>query len=368
MAYPDAAGPEAPRGPRGKRAWGDGLSGPAQQPPPADPVPPTARGEYVDEAPPVSWLDARRAKQSQWKKDSPDWRERLVPKTVLGISVIILAFAVGSAFSGVALYAYYQNRLDEDAQFNRDFATQFGEQFDNAKKTIEVDGTNARAAIQSELEPLRKIAASGETLANLQKVVGPSTFFVQTQDEAGVASVGSAFAVASDTRQTYLLASFATVKAATRAPGPAINVRQGGATLKATLWTWQEDKDLALLIIDKGSVPKLQFAPPSPPVKLGERVFSVSGLGGSGPSITQGFVSDISAAGIMHDAAVGQGFQGGPLVNSEGKVLGIASRTYAPLGYQSDGVYFAIPGRTACEKVLKCPNSDPNGAGAGAKG
>ncbi len=97
-------------------------------------------------------------------------------------------------------------------------------------------------------------------------------------------------------------------------------------------------------------------------------MFAISGLGGVGPAITQGFVSDISAAGIMHDAAVGQGFQGGPLVNSDGKVLGISSRAYAPLGYQSDGVWFAIPSKTACEKVLKCPNNDPGGATAGQKG
>jgi S1-C subfamily serine protease len=322
------------------------------------------------EGPPPTWLETRRAKQAQWRRDSPEWRERLVPKTVLGISALILSFAVGSAFSGVALYAYYQNRLDEDANFNKDFAAQFGQQFDNAKKTIEADATNARAAIQNELEPLRKIAASGETLANLQKVIGPSTFFVQTRDEAGKASVGSAFVIASDSRQSFLLASFTTVRAATRAPGPpgGIDVRQGnGPTVKATLWTWQEDKDLALLIIDRGNLPKVTFAPASPPLKLGERVFALQGLGGTGPAPTQGFVSDISAAGILHDAAVGQGFQGGPLVNSEGKVLGIASRSYAPLGFASDGVYFAIPSRTACEKVLKCPNGDPAGASAGTK-
>jgi len=319
------------------------------------------------EGAPTSWLDQRRAKQSQWKKDSPEWRERLVPKTVLGISVIILAFAVGSAFSGVALYAYYQNRLDEDTKFNNDFAAQFGQQFNNAKQTLEAEGTNARKSIQDELEPLKRIATSGETIANLQKVLAPSTFFVETQDEAGVASVGSAFVVASDTKQSYLLASFTTVKAATRLPGPPIMVRQGGLQLKATLWTWQEEKDLALLIIDKGGVPKLPFAPVSPPVKLGERVFAASGLGGSGIVVTSGTVSDISSAGVLHSAAVGQAFQGGPLVNNDGKVLGIASRAYAPLGFKSDGVYFAIPGRSACDKVLKCPNGDPGGASAGQK-
>jgi len=332
MAYPEVADPEAP------------------------------------EEPPSTWLDTRRAKQQMWRAQSPEWRERMVPKTVLGISVIILAFAVGSAFSGVALYAYYQNRLDQDAKFDRDFVSQFGAQFENAKKTLEVESSKGQAAIQTELEPLKRLAASGDTLANLQKVIGPSTFFVQTQDEAGAASVGSAFVVASDSRQSYLLASYATVKASTRAPGPAIQVRQGGTQLKATLWTWDETKDLALLIIDKGSLPKVAFAPASPALKLGERVFAISGLGGTGTAITQGFVSDISASGIMHDAAIGQGFQGGPLINSDGKVLGVASRSYAPLGYASDGVWFAIPSRTACDKVLKCPNSDPGGASAGQRG
>lgn len=316
---------------------------------------------------PSTWLDSRREKQQAWRAQSPEWRERMVPKTVLGISVIILAFAIGSAFSGVALYAYYQNKLDEDAKFNTDFANQFGQQFDNAKKTIENEATNARSAIQGELEPLRRSAAGGETLTNLQKVVAASTFFVQTQDEAGAPSVGSAFVVASDSKQSFLLASLTTVKSSTRAPGPGIMARQGGNQIKATLWTWDDSKDLALLIIDRGSLPKLAFAPTSPALKLGERVFAVSGLGGAGTPITQGFVSDISAAGIMHDAAVGQGFQGGPLVNSDGKVLGVASRRYAPLGYESDGVTFAIPSRTACDKVLKCPNGDPGGATPGAK-
>ena len=179
--------------------------------------------------------------------------------------------------------------------------------------------------------------------------------------------LSTAFVVASDSKQSFLLASYATVKSSTRAPGPGIMARQGGNQIKATLWTWDESKDLALLIIDRGSLPKMAFAPAAPALKLGERVFAVSGLGGAGTPITQGFVSDISAAGIMHDAAVGQGFQGGPLVNSDGKVLGVASRRYAPLGYESDGVTFAIPSRTACDKVLKCPNSDPGGASAGPK-
>ena len=315
------------------------------------------------EVPEPSRRTARQEAKSRHRAETPMWRERLVPKTVLGVSTIILAFAVGSAFSGVAFYAYYQNRLDKNEQFNKDFASKFGEQFDNAKKTIDADANNARAAIQTELEPLKRLAASGDTLSGLLKAAGPSTFFVQTQDEAGQAAVGSAFVVASDAKQSLLLASYTTVRAATRQPGPQIVVRQGETQTKATLWTWQEDKDLALLIIPTPNLPKLAFAPTSPPLRLGERLFALSGLGGGGGAVAQGFVADVSAAGIMHDAAVGQAFQGGPLLSSEGKVLGVASRSYAPLGYASDGIWFAVPGKTACEKVLKCPNGDPTSPG-----
>jgi S1-C subfamily serine protease len=317
---------------------------------------------------PAGERSPRAEKKAQRAALAPRWRERLVPKTVIGMSAIILAFAIGSASSGVAFYAYYQHRLDQKQQFDKDFAASFGQQFDNAQKTIAADGNNARAQIQQELEPLKRLAATGDTLTNLLKAAAPSTFFVQTQDEAGAASVGSAFVVASDAQQSYLLTDYTTVRAATRVPGPQVQVRQGDQTIKATLWTWQEDKDLALLIIPKGGLPKLDFAPSSPPLRLGERVFALSGLGGSGGAITQGFVADVSAAGVMHDAAIGQGFQGGPLLNSAGKVVGVSSRSYAPLGYATEGVTFAVPGKAACEKVLRCPGGDPANAGAGSKG
>ena len=267
----------------------------------------------------------------------------------------------------MCFYAYYQHRLDQNEKFNTDFAAAFQTSFDNARKTIDADGKNARSDIQAELEPLKRLQAGGDVVNNLVKTVAPGVWFVQTQDETGAASVGSAFAVAGDDKQTLFLTSYATVRAATRQPGPAVTLRKGDQSVKVTVWTWQEDKDLALLIAPKLDTPKLAFAPANPPLKLGERLFAVSGLGGSGGSVTQGFVADVSAAGIQHDASIGQAFQGGPLVNSDGKVVAIASRTFAPLGFTSDGVWFGVPPRAACERVLKCPSGDLGSVGAGQK-
>lgn len=284
-----------------------------------------------------------------------------MPRTVLGLSALILAFAIGAAFSGVVFYSYYEFRKDKSDQFVKDFQGQFETAIDN----IQSERDNARAEIRKELEPLRQIAASGDTVSEVAKKAEPSVWFVRTLDEAGQPSVGSAFVVASDSDQTFMLTSYNTVRAATKRPGPQVIVRKGNQEIKADLFTWDEVRDLALLIISKGDLPKLSFAPRDPALKVGERVFAVSGLGSANAAVSQGSVVDVSANGIQHDAAVGQSFQGGPLLNSKGELLGIASRTYAPLGFVSDGVYFAPPIRAACDKVLRCP--DDNVAGAGAR-
>src|SRR5688572_28751358 len=209
----------------------------------------------------------------------PPWRERLVPKTILGISMLILATAVGSAFSGTVLYAYYDYRLSANEDRIESFTGSFDQRFQTALDTIAAERDSAKNEVRAELEPIKKIRAEGETLEALVKTVQPSVWFVTTLDEAGQPSVGSAFVVASDGDQALMVTSYNTVRAATRTPGPPVKIRKGDQELNATLWTWQEDKDLALIIVKKGGLPKLEFAGQDPVLKTGERIFAASGLG-----------------------------------------------------------------------------------------
>ncbi len=287
---------------------------------------------------------------------------RFVPRSVKGIVAVLLAFSIGASLTGAVLYSYYDYRKTEAEKRANAFVRNFQKRFDTATKTIESESDKAKAEIQKEIEPLKKIRAEGETLDALVKESADSLFFVRSLDDSGAPTVGTGFAVASDNDQTFVLTSYATVRAATVRPGPSVEVRQRDSVIKSTLWTWDESKDIALLIVQKGKVPTLSFAPKSS-VKTGERVFALSALGAQGGAATQGFVADVSSPGIQHDASIGQAFQGGPLVNSDGKVVGISSRSFAPLGFNSDGVWWAPPIRAACDKVLKCPGDTPNAAG-----
>lgn len=297
------------------------------------------------------------------KRRPPDWQGRLLPRSVLGITALILAAAIGAAFSGAVLYAYYEYRLDTNETAIDKYVNGFDKRLDTAVKIIDKERDDARSSVKQELEPLRQLAASGETIDELLKKVSPSVYFVATQGEDGAPSAGSAFVVFADADQSFLLTSFTTVKAATHRPGPAIELRKGDERLSADLVTWEEGRDLALLSVKRGNLPRLQWSTADPVVDPGERVFAVSGLGSRGASVTQGLVSDVSGAGIQHDAAVGPQFQGGPLVTSNGEVVGVASRVFAPLGFAPETVWFAPPIRAACDKVLRCPSGDVNGAG-----
>jgi len=283
---------------------------------------------------------------------------RVVPRSVLGLSAMLLAAGIGAAASGVALFMNYQYRRDRSDALVRsvDARIRVG------RASIAADATNARAQIQNELEPLRKLAATGETLGNVLTAAQPSVWSVRTFDVDGAPIIASAFVVASDAKKSFLLTSYAAVQAATADPGPEITIRKGDREVPATLWTWQETRDLALLIVDRGKLPPLSWAPASE-VRLGTQVFAVSGLGTAGAAITQGFVADVSRTVIQHTAPTGTSFQGGPVLDDRGRVLAVASRAYAPLGFSSDGVWFTPPIATACERVLKCPAGKVSGAG-----
>ena len=291
---------------------------------------------------------------------------RLLPKTVLGLAAVLFLMAIAAAFSGAILYAYYENRQEQTTNKVEDFVGGFGEQLDAAKKIVSSEADSAKQDIRNQLDELRQFAASGSTLNDLLGKAQPSVWFVSTLDDNGAPSVGSAFVVFADADSSWLVTSYTTVAAATHQPAPPVTLRkQGQDDIEATVYTWDQSKDLALLQVPKANLPALSWAATDSNPKIGDRLFIVSGLGSTGASITQGFVADVSSDGIQHDAPVGPQFQGGPIINSNGEVVGVASRTYSPLGFPPDSVWFAPLIRSSCDHLIVCPQQGaPSSPGA----
>lgn len=111
-----------------------------------------------------------------------------------------------------------------------------------------------------------------------------------------------------------------------------------------------EQTDLAVIKIDKSNLPKAEFAD-SDSIKVGEFAMAVGNPLGMESSITCGVVSAVNReitdsdgttyTLIQTDAAINAGNSGGPLVNSEGQVIGI--NTLKLEGTGIEGMGFAIP-------------------------
>lgn len=122
-----------------------------------------------------------------------------------------------------------------------------------------------------------------------------------------------------------------------------------GRHLPAELIGVAPQVDLAILRIDGGNVPALPLGNSSQ-VAVGDYVVAIGNPFGLGQTVTAGIVSatDRGLGGndtrrfIQTDAPINSGNSGGPLLNTNGEIIGINSALISPDG-GNVGIGFAIP-------------------------
>lgn len=121
-----------------------------------------------------------------------------------------------------------------------------------------------------------------------------------------------------------------------------------------------KNKDLALLKINpKQQLRTISFGD-SEQVKVGQKVLAIGNPFGFAGTLTSGIVSriDYTKGRIQTDAAINPGCSGGPLLNSQGEVIGISQSIYNPDNNISNiGIGFAIPVNEA-KKFIQTANLD----------
>lgn len=124
-----------------------------------------------------------------------------------------------------------------------------------------------------------------------------------------------------------------------------------------------KNKDLALLKIDaKKQLRTISFGD-SEQIKVGQKVLAIGNPFGFAGTLTSGIVSriDYAKGRIQTDAAINPGCSGGPLLNSQGQVIGISQSIYNPDNNISNiGIGFAIPVNEA-KKFIQTANLDNSG-------
>lgn len=274
---------------------------------------------------------------------------QLLPKTLAGLALWLLIFAMGMAASGVVLFAYYQFNLatlrQDMNEFSKDFEKQFKEKSDAFDKQVKDSKAEIEKAAQG-------AGSQTNEVSRLLERIGPSIAYVAGADAAGAPGGASGFIVSATNSESWVLTVFKPV-AGSAAQKSAVRVRIGSTDREGTVWSWDEGRDLALVIIKVGNLPVLEWEKNDPPV--GSLIWAVGAAPGKlRAAASQGYVLDNGQDGYLVDADVANSSAGGPLITREAKVLGVLSINYAPGGYPSSKGW-VVPIKLACQKVLRCP-------------
>lgn len=115
-----------------------------------------------------------------------------------------------------------------------------------------------------------------------------------------------------------------------------------------------EGSDLAILKINSNKpLTPIKFGSSSQ-VKVGQKVLALGNPFGFNNTLTTGIVSRVDSVRnkIQTDAAINPGSSGGPLLNTEGEVIGINQSIYNPDNNKSNiGIGFAVPVDTAVKFI-----------------
>lgn len=200
-------------------------------------------------------------------------------------------------------------------------------------------------------------------------------FFDQMEKPRRVQSLGSGFIIKVGTENNssfaYIVTNYHVIADAKKITV----ILHDNTELEATLKGMDDRTDLAVLKVSLDSVPeeKRKLIPlewgDSHQSKVGDWVLAFGNPFGLGGTVTAGILSNISRNinlkpnprsrvseyvddFMQHDAPINMGNSGGPLVDLEGKVIGINTAIFSPSG-GNVGIGFAIPASLASETVTQ---------------
>jgi serine protease Do len=213
--------------------------------------------------------------------------------------------------------------------------------------TVLVEEESISAADRAAERAERRAVADGDPNALnsiiRRLLVAPTDGSARGEDEAR--ALGSGFVI----REDGLIVTNRHVIAGARS----IRVRlSDGRETAADIVGADAVTDIALLRVKIGHLPALRLGS-STVVSVGDAVIAIGNPYGLGQSVSAGIVSarartledDPYIDFLQTDAAINRGNSGGPLLTTDGTVVGVTSAIFSPSG-GSVGLGFAIPGET----------------------
>jgi len=206
-----------------------------------------------------------------------------------------------------------------------------------------VNGDQLTGSLASD-SSFSQIEAGDLTVREIYENAMPSVVTVECGNGQGTGFVYDL--TAPDGYQSVIVTNHHVIEDCTFEDGPSVLIyTQDDRTPKAVLWNWDEENDLATIMLNE-SLPALKDAPEG---QIGQQVVAVGSPFGFSGTITTGIISQIYRDAYQTDAAINPGNSGGPLLDMRGRVLGVTTE-----GYGSQGLSIAYRQALLCVELVAC--------------
>ena len=203
---------------------------------------------------------------------------------------------------------------------------------------------NEASQLRADVTRLQQTVDAQEALIfDAEHVIGevaPSVVTLFTSN-----GLGTGFVVKSEDGVSWVATNLHVVSRRVGGIDREIVVKQSGSEWDAGVERWSKESDLAILRI-QATLPALELAygPGSEP-HVGDWVLAYGSPQGLQGTATVGIISALRPGWVQTDAQVNQGNSGGPLVDRDGRVIGITSLGFVSGG---SGLGFAVDARKLC--------------------
>jgi S1-C subfamily serine protease len=196
--------------------------------------------------------------------------------------------------------------------------------------------TTTTSSAPEEVDVSLPVESGGEPVADAAEVILPSVVHIQTQSGVGSGVVyGDGLVMTA----AHVVQGSETVR-----------VRfTDGTQVSGTVLGTAEQVDIAVIEVARDDLTPATFLSEKP--RVGQMAIAVGSPWGLESTVTAGIISaidqtncstDTCASMVQTDAAINPGNSGGPLVDREGRVIGINVSIFTDSG-ANDGVGFAVP-------------------------
>jgi len=202
--------------------------------------------------------------------------------------------------------------------------------------------------LQGRVSLLENKSSSQADWSSVAARVEPSVVKVEAGD-----ATGSGWVVRSDATGSELVTNFHVIADAWSSGDASVDVRQEDRTLKGTIVRVDGNDDLAVIHVSE-RLPALVTASARP--KLGTPVMAIGSPLGLDGTVTLGVVSGFRSLDgsdyVQFSAPISPGNSGGPVIDSRGQVVAVASAKLVGTGVEA--LSLAIPVQVVCLSLVRC--------------